>query len=420
VPDLDERLRATRTHLLDEISQPDLAVVRRRATTLRHRRRAMRGGAGAALLVLAVAGVVLGRPWTGGGTGGTGNEPAATPGPSPSSVTVFLDRGLTVNGLVRDQAITELPGEVRDIEFVDPDRGWALASECPKGAGTCRLTIAGTDDGGLTWTARQVSTRPTGPDSPDLVVLAPDTLVLHWPAGPSRLSADGGVTWQAVYPPGGRAPASLGVHDRLLLRPGGSGCAGSAVEVWRAGRGNAGDIATAPPLDVCWVGTVRGADGGWWVGGTLPGGRAAAAVSYNGGATWQRHDLDGETGSARVATLGSAVFAAVVDSEGALRGIYYSAGRGDAFTRTWRGGDPRTLGGEPVPLLDDRLMISDGADRWFVSGDRGRTFQQATALPPNVGRIERTAAGFVAYNVVADGWTAFSSDGATWRKLHVH
>lgn len=416
MPSLDERLGAARARLLDEIDQPDLAAVTARAAVLRRRRRA--GRAGAALLALVAVGALVTRPWP---DRGAPVAPATSPTPTPTSANIYLDLGLTVNGLVTGQRITELPGDVRDVEFVDPDRGWVLAGECPKGAGTCRLTLAGTEDGGLTWRVAPISTGPTGGDPPDLVTLGPDTLVLHWPAGPSSLSTDGGATWRAAPAASGPAPTTIGVHDRLLLRRGGSGCAGSVVELWQAGRGNAGPVASPPPLDVCWVGTVRSAEGGWWVGGTLPGGRAAAAVSYDGGARWQRYEFDGEAGSARVATLGAQAYAAVVDATGALRGIYHSTGRGSQFARTWRGGgEPYTLGGELVPLLDGRLLVTDGTDRWFVSATGGQSFTRAAGLPSRVGRLARTQAGYVVYNVVADGWTAFSADGATWRKLHVH
>jgi hypothetical protein len=411
---LDDGLKSTRARLLDDISQPDLGTIRRRSAALRRRRRA--GRAGSALLAMAVATTLLIHPWTR-TRGGPDQQPAAPPSATPSPAFVFTERGVTVNGLTSTP--TELPGDVRDAEFVDPDRGWVLAADCGKGAGACRLTLGSTEDGGYSWRVTPLNVGFTGPEVPDLVTLGPGTLVLHWPAGQSRMSTDGGATWRPVDAPTGPAPTTISVHDRLLLRRGGSGCVGSVVELWQPVRGNRGPVAKAPPLEVCWVATTRATDGGWWVGGTTPGGEAVAAVTYDGGASWQRRTFDGLSGSVRIGALGSDVFAAVVDNEGGLHAIYHSTDRGATFTHTWQGaGEPRALGGDLVPLLDRRLLLSDGS-WWFVSNTYGATFLKPETLH-TVGRIVRTPAGFVAYNIVANGFTAFSVDGGTWRKLHVH
>lgn len=418
MPDLTERLAATRTRLLDEIDVPDLGVIGRRAAALRRRRLAARSGG--ALLALVTAGTLVAQ--TGAGT--APRPPvAATATPDPASVLVFTGAGITVHGL--SGVAAELPGQLRDIEFVDPYTGWALATDCPVDATTCQLTVARTADGGLTWSARPVAGYGTGPENvPDLAALDARTLVLHG-AGKWMVSTDSGVTWKSgtAGGPADGPGATLERDARPLLRPGGgAGCAGTVVEVFATGDGYRGDLANPPPLDVCWVSVRPAADGGWWVGGTEPGtGRAAVAVTRDGGTTWHATFLDAPGDSARVATLGDHTYVAVVAGRGdatELRAVYHSARPDAAFTRTWTGGpQPRTIGGDPVPLLDGRLLLVDGDRHWFVSRDDGRSFARVAELP-RVIRLSRTPAGYVAFGIVADAYAAFSSDGSTWRKLH--
>jgi len=415
VPDLDERLAATRTRLLDEIEMPDLAVIGRRAERLRRRRRAGRAGA-AALAV--VAAVFLAPIWQRSGGDGPGPEPpAARPEPT-SAGPVYTDAGITVHGL--DGVVVDLPGVLRDVEFADRDHGFVLGADCPD-APECRLVVAGTADGGDTWTTYPVTGHDAAPDRlPDVVALDETTLVLHSP-GTSVISTDAGATWRPVTRSG--ATATLNDDDRPLLRPGpGAGCAGAAVEVWSPGLGHRGDLAD-PPLNVCWVAARRSADGGWWIGGTEPGtGRPAVAVTRDGGATWSVTDFDTPGDLARVGMLGDHTYAVVVTRDGQadlVRAVYHSPRPGAPFQRVYSGdGGPRTIGGEPVPLLDGRLLVVDGQRQWFLGDADGRSFTRAGDLPP-VARVWRTPGGYVALDIVADGYAAFSPDGTLWRKLHV-
>jgi hypothetical protein len=48
----------------------------------------------------------------------------------------------------------------------------------------------------------------------------------------------------------------------------------------------------------------------------------------------------------------------------------------------------------------------------------GLTFRAAGGLPA-VSRLWRTPGGYVAIDVVADGYAGFSTDGAGWRKLQI-
>jgi hypothetical protein len=150
-------------------------------------------------------------------------------------------------------------------------------------------------------------------------------------------------------------------------------------------------------------------------------------VSRDGGARWTTPPLepvDGPVASVRVSTLGSVAYAVATGDDGTVRGIYHSADSGATFTRTGSGGGtPAAIAGDVVPLLDGRLLaVSPGpaddpqSGDWWVSSDEGRTFVQAEL--PVVGRIDRTAAGYVANDFFRD-YAAFSRDGTTWRKLEI-
>jgi photosystem II stability/assembly factor-like uncharacterized protein len=222
---------------------------------------------------------------------------------------------------------------------------------------------------------------------------------------------------------------------QLRVRPGGSDrCAGGVVEVWTFEYGPSGDLATQPPIDPCWTSGTPAADGAWWVGGTdRRTGAPALAVSRDGGRTWHRPDLPGSAAGAapgawvQVSTLGGYAYALVVGPNGELGSIYRSVDRGERFTRTRDGaasaGLPDRLYGEAVPMLDGGLLIAGTANKWYVSDDDGATFTKAKAGPsdemPLVGKLARTPAGYVALDLFTAGWAAYSSDGATWRKLHL-
>jgi hypothetical protein len=112
----------------------------------------------------------------------------------------------------------------------------------------------------------------------------------------------------------------------------------------------------------------------------------------------------------------------VLGSDGVISAIYRSDDSGEHFARTSpeRVVPPPALAGEPVPLLDGRLLVAGTDHRWYLSEDDGRTFTQADGTLPVVGRISRTTAGYVAYDLFGGGWAAFSVDGSTWRKLQVN
>lgn len=392
---LDEDLARARADLLDLIDQPPLAEITGRATSLRRRRRAVRTGT--TLVAVVAVGVALLRPWAG--------HPEATvpPADTPPSGPVYAAAGITINGLTEAvPQIPDLPGGITDAEFADPDHGYVVTNE---------LAFAATEDGGFTWQRREL---PAGTSTPDLILFPGGELAV--PDG--YVSADGGRTWRA--PAGREAPAVAGKED--LLRLGQQ----NRVEVWSPEDGRLGGLEKQPPLTVTWVAARPTADGVWWVGGTAHDatGSPALASSGDGGRTWRLVGLDAPPGRAQVSVLGRHAHAIVIGTDRGIRAILHSADGGLTFTptRTGGGAQPDTLAGEAVPLLDGRLLITTAAHKWYVSRDDGTTFTEATGSLPMVGGLRRTWAGYVAYDLFGPepaGWAAFSSDGSTWRKLHI-
>jgi hypothetical protein len=106
------------------------------------------------------------------------------------------------------------------------------------------------------------------------------------------------------------------------------------------------------------------------------------------------------------------------EQRGTLKAIYHSVGGARFAAVPDAGGRPETVAGEPVPLVDGRLLIASRS-HWYLSSDDGATFTKAEGNLPWVGRLARTRAGYVAYDLFQSGWAAFSSDGSTWRKFPV-
>jgi hypothetical protein len=397
VPELETSLIREREGLLDEIEQPPLDRIGARAATIRHRRRARR--AGAVLAVVAVAGFAGLRPWH------SDQGPPPVADPSPPAGVVYTDAGLTINGLTGD-GIIDPPGRITDVEFADPDHGYALI-QCRAEGDPCPPSLARSLDGGVTWTLATLP--PATGTGLDLTAFPDGRLVVG-----GYVSTDGGRTWQATTRPNGPA-AAIGMGQ--LLRLGGSG-----VEIWSSMFGNRGELVTQPEgMTVKWVAGAPSATGAWWVGGTRNG-APAVAVTRDGGQRWSFPPLDAAGSTAQVSVLGERVYVTVLGPDREISAIFLSTDSGQRFTRTTAGPvtTPAGLAGEAVPLLDGRLLITGTDRRWYLSDDDGRTFSQADGTLPAVGRIVRTPAGYVAYNLFQSDWAAFSADGATWRKLQVN
>lgn len=399
MPDLETRLARERDGLLDAIEQPPLERVGARAATIRHRRRARR--AGAVLAVVAVAGFVALRPWS-----GTDQKPPPVADVSPSPGVVYTDAGITINGLTGDP-ILDPRGKVTDVDFTDPDHGYALL-ECEAGSTPCAPSLTRSVDGGITWT--RASMPPTTGADLHLTAFADGRLVLG-----GYVSADGGQTWQPASRTNG-GPTVIGEGQLLHLGSGG------AVQVWSSMFGNQGDLVTpSVGMTVKWVAGAPTATGAWWVGG-ISDGAPAVAVTRDGGRKWSVHPLGAAGSTAQVSVLGERVYATVLGPAREISAIFRSTDSGQTFTPTTAGPvtTPGGLAGEVVPLLDGRLLVTGTDRRWYLSDDDGRTFTQADGNLPIVGPIVRIPAGYVAYNLFGSGWTAFSVDGSTWRKLQVY
>ncbi|AVT30164.1 hypothetical protein C6361_12395 [Plantactinospora sp. BC1] len=413
-PDLDTRLARGRAALLDSIDQPPLARIRDRAATRRRRRHATGAAGGAALLGLAVVATVALQPWTADGTPPTPPPVADVPPGGP----VYTGAGITINGLTTS-AVAHVPGTISDVEFVDPDHGYLLA-RCGA-AEPCPANLARTGDGGASWQYSELPASSAGERDLELAAFPDGRLLVSHPGG-AYASTDEGRSWREVDTGDGTAQVPAVRGDLLRAGPGGGRC-DLDVEVWRPERARAGVPATTPGLDVCWVAPAAGADGAWWVGGFRDG-RASVAMTRDRGANWRTVDLPGATpgaGTVEVASLGSQAYAAVLGPDRALLALYHSADGGETFTRSRAGGSglPAGLAGALVPLLDGRLLVTGTDRQLYLSTDDGVTFQPAGGSLPPLARLERTVAGYVAYDLFGSGWAAYSADGATWRKLQI-
>lgn len=426
-PHLDQRLGQARTDLLDAIDQPPLDLITGRAATLRHRRRAR--NAGAALVAVVGLAILLVRPWA-------HPQAAAPTGDAPTTAPTYAASGIVINGLTRPMpAVPDLPGKITDVEFTDSEHGYLLAAQCDPGkpAEPCTVSFARTTDGGFTWQRGPLpaNAAPTGATSvPDLIAFPDGRLVLT--EAVPYLSSDAGQSWQPV--PRGSSMVALSTADRLriTLRSGAGGsCQGSLPEVWSATAGYRGSLSTTLPIAACWAAARPTADGAWWLGGVEPGGGPAVAVSRDGGQNWQAIALPitvgGPVSAVQVSALGSHLYAVVLGQNRTIRAIFHSADGGRTFTLTRQtsSAEPATLAGEAVPLLDGRLLVTTETGRWYASQNDGASFTQVTGNLPEVGAVRRTWAGYVAYDLFGRGagsvgWTAFSPDGTTWRKLQIH
>jgi hypothetical protein len=331
---------------------------------------------------------------------------ASTPTPDRP---VWQGRGITLLGLTESAAI-DLPGKVYDVRFVDTELGYALAANCPDDRPyDCALTLAVTEDGGDTWATAPLPT-PTASAAakPTLVPLGRSGLAL---AGTTKISKDRGRTWGDA--PTASSTAAAGEH---LTR------VGAQVGTWLPD-GRRAVLDRQPDLAVRWVVGSPAGDA-WWVGGERAGG-PAVAVSRDGGATWATRTLPGEwpAGSwAKVAVQGQVVYALVVGGDPAaavatVRGLTRSVDSGQTFQRYGDTAGLTTIAGDLVPLLDGRLVAA--APGWRVSDPAGTGFVEPPTGLPWVGRAERNGPGWVAYDLFAAGWTAYSHDGETWQKLRL-
>ncbi|GAB7049972.1 WD40/YVTN/BNR-like repeat-containing protein [Catenuloplanes indicus] len=415
-PSLDERLDAARNDVLGRISQPPLGALRARAHAHRTRRRRAAAAAVATLAVLTGGAVAL-RPQFGGDTG-RGTPIAAVPvtaSPSASADTsVTSSDGITLIGLEDGAEITELPGRIGQVAFVDKTTGYVL-NDCT-GDPRCTRTLARTTDGGRRWETSPVD---TDLDITELNAFAGGTVVLGSKTE-SLVSGNSGRDWTRV-PNEGSSAHSLTDGD-VMCRRQAEGGAFKTAALSTGGRAVA--LATQPALDVRWVAPAATASRAWWVAGVDQAGKAAVAVTHDAGKSWDLHSFGtGGVEGISVAVRNEHVYVIVTGEDDAVLAIHHSTDGGDSFHTTRTAGStgkPGSVSGEAVPLPDGRLLVASGGATWWVSADHGATFTKLTGPLPNVGDLRRTTAGWVAENLYGSGYVAFSTDGLTWQKLWIN
>ncbi|MEU7876399.1 hypothetical protein [Dactylosporangium sp. NPDC049140] len=399
MPDqLGPRLRAERDRL--DIEQPPMEVIAARAATLRRRRLAARTGAGALAALAAVAVTIAGLDRR------EGPAPIVAASDTADPAGTWSAAGIAISGL--PHLPTDLPGTVRDAEFLDADRGFLLTSDC------CQAWVSSTTDGGRSWH----TVRSPVADRPQLVLIPGGVVVLGaGPDHPWAASADG-EQWNTGNGPPGPAAALTGNSRLLALADDACGAPTGAIT-----KTDLAPVPQQPPLTVCWRSPVRAGDGSWWVGGRTGDGRPAVAVSRDGGASWALTAFPGfpAKSSARAALLGRAVYVTIVAPQEAaatperLLAVAASVDGGATFDAPHPTAGQATIGGDLVPLLDGRLLIVDGYGHWLVSEDGGASWVRLEGLHRTM-RLARTEAGYVAYQMT-DIYTAFSVDGTAWQKL---
>ncbi|WP_435969404.1 exo-alpha-sialidase [Streptomyces sp. Qhu_M48] len=338
-----------------------------------------------------------------------------------------------------------LPGWAHGLGFARDGSGFALLVACEgdpavPGSGFCRQHVAVRDAGAREWVLRR-SPLPRIPVaegvSADLLALGPGrALVEEGGAGPDArtwFTRDGGRSWRegdgrtvgttpeipvgAVLTtdcatPAGALPDDCQRHRLVVVSP-------------EDGRRRA--LARTPllgarprPQDQ------QEPDGSWWVSGTDPlSGRAAVAVSRDGGRGWTVARLPSPVTApgwyTAVAVGRDAVYAAEMGElaggepvKNPMRALHRSVDGGRSWQRMWTTGpseQPRTLLGLPVPGPGGRVEIG-GELSGYGSGDGGRTFVR---LGDGSHHTRRTPLGLLRessscrYALTADGvrWSEF-------------
>jgi hypothetical protein len=314
------KLEQLSNEVMELTSQPELAVIERRAG---HRRARRWVTSAAWVVILPVVGVLL---WAVVPTGHPANV-VATPPADPSG------------------------GPVGWADAGDATHLYATLNKCP----ACDARLVGSDDGGRTWTVRQETLFP---EVFDLDVRGARTLLapeVHEKAPvqghAARISTDGGRTWADLTTsgtPATKVPAGgwLRCSD-AGVRPGttSSLLGACTLQVLDPAGRTIRPLATPPPGIATGVAEAPAA-AGLWVTGFDGSGVPSVSVSRDGGVTWSVHSFPppvrSSSGEVRVSTPdGRAVCAMVGVADG-----YRSMDGG----RTW----------QPIDVND--ALSADGAD----------------------------------------------------------
>jgi hypothetical protein len=400
--DLDTMLTGLRDDLRAAITPPDLAHVTGRARQRTVRRR-MQVGAVAAVVAVSVAVPVL------------RSLPDADQSPAEPTV----------------PASTTF-----DVDFADPDHGYALGSDCTEPEGSCRLTLFASADGGRSW---ETSGLPKGGERyswGQLTVLGADRLLVDRASDPDMrvsriISTDRGRTWRDGELGGVAAPAPLPGDARTH-----SVCVGEAEDGGcRPGVGALspdGDTVVPapaqPPLVEPQAGRFATEGGHFWAAGVdRRTGRWAISVTSNGGTTWSTTPvaIPGEPSmnDAWAVVEADGVLYATLQGSIAkgpfgLLAVFRSTDGGATWTNPWRATQDTVLQavlGSPVATADGRLLVYSATTGTHESRDGGRTFTRSGQRLP--GEVQWTRGGYVAER--GQHAYAVSADGIRWRDFRI-
>ena len=433
--DLDRLLGSTRAHLLDDIDGLDLDRVGVRAATLRRRRHTVVASTAVAATTLVVT------LWSLAGVGGSQalpgpGQPSPTPAPR-ETVTVATSESKDWNAgdiTVTGGGVTDLPGDIADVQFVDGHAGYAVLTDCTSDAPACHHSLLFTADGGRNWAARDLpaTVAATGPDGYVRVVPLGATSLVITGSG-TWFSPDAGLSWaerpdpvgtdeEPVIPEGGKLVLALDPATR------GPDCTGSPVDV-RLPNGQRGRLSHQPPIGVCWVANTEATGGVWWVGGRSGRGRPAVASSRDGGRTWAVVEFPTVASAPgawpKVASVGSRTYVMIVSGRAdstslftpiQIMAIHRSIDGGHTFAPFASFGLPG-LAGDAVPLLDGRLLMASAG--LSMGSASGTFFMDAPPDVVFVRGIRHTDVGWVAYDLWDKGEAAYSTDGRTWRRITI-
>lgn len=398
--ELDSKLAALRDDLHESITPPELAHVTARARQRTTRRR-MQIGAVAAVVAVSVAVPVL--------RALPGEHRPATP-PLPDSMTFQLD-------------------------FADPDHGYALGSDCAEPEGPCELVLFATADGGRSWERRSLPDGDKRYALGDVSVLDADRVTLDRVSEQKQwgrvVSDDGGRTWRAATagPPAAPAPIPDGAWLQSACvgeEQDGAGCRLGVGTVSRDPE-RVAPAPAQPPLIEPVIGRSATEGGRYWAAGVeRSSGHWALSVSSDGGRSWQttRVSLPGDPSMLdpwavveNDGVLYATLQGSIAKGPYGLLAVFRSTDGGVTWTNTWRA-TPKTvlqaMLGSPVATDDGRLLVYSTTTGTHESSD-GRTFTRSELRVP--GEVEWTRGGYVAKR----GPHAFavSTDGLTWRNFDI-
>ncbi len=309
-----------------------------------------------------------------------------------------VDSGQTwtpITPMTSDPFPSPLLNRVRDLEFVTPSLGYAVANGISE--------MAKTEDGGVTWTPLPLTGAPANfmphgiaCGSVTACAIFGSTEFVDAAARRVTWTADGGLTGTTITP----GPALTGLAFSSPTRVVGGGVAGAIVVSVNAGQsfariggGVPGDFRALRRVGANTVLAFAGD-------GTL-------ARSVDRGLTWQ--------------AIGSAPLGGLLDVSFATDAVGYILARGGALQRTDDSGATWSVLAEQVG--GSRAILATGADTLLVgtatgvrrSTDGGSTFAPAAGARGRVVAFDRAGKALVAYGPKA---LLVSSDGGVrWHTL---